>query len=234
MASIVKKRLIFKAKEGAIPNPIDILLTFCDVDDVKFKRDGAKLVAWKVIKFPAQRSASARVTYRREFCFIHPQVNTGNIIFPSTNIPLKLGEQTSLIDETGTGDAEFAKSTNFTDKTSIRVENKTTVMQDIAVGMSQGHATEPDIIYWYEDVGVDQFRVFKPLTVLFPYAVPNYDKGVLATQGLPDKPMDPIDLLSLKPETTWYLTYEGSGGTYKLTMTEPLDEEDRDAGDGRQ
>ena len=75
---------------------------------------------------------------------------------------------------------------------------------------------------------VDQIISFKPLNKLYCYVVDNYDKGIFMPE-MENKPIQTLDLMTLPPETTWYLTVDGSTGQYSLTNVEPDGEAGHDS-----
>lgn len=218
---VTKKKLIFKTKDDALKKPVSLVLTFWDAADAK-KNKNQKAVAWRVVRFPTSKSAAARLTYRNQYCFIHPQVNSGNYIYPSVHNFLNIGEQTSLVEDPQSGDITFTGNTPG-EKGVVRIDNKTRTIQDIAIGMGSNTEKEPSIIAWYTNVAVDQMVSFTPLSKLYCYVVDAYDRG-LFMGDIGTKPAQIIDLPTLPPETIWYLTVIGTTGQYTLTSEEPDDD----------
>ncbi|KAG8754066.1 hypothetical protein FRC14_005422 [Serendipita sp. 396] len=212
------RTLEIKTRANALPKATSLLLSFEKIQGLA--TDQAK-VCWKVVKFPANQEMSVSITFSSQLCFIHSQVNSGNVISAATAKDVHDGEQTKLVVDKDSGVAMF---TNPTPDPSvgaemIRCQNKTGAISALAVGTRDTPDGDPNPVMFFENIPDDSGVLVKFTPILLAYVTSNYVSNEIIRGEVDSAEILRQDLKALSEKTTWHLEWDSTTGKSSLVKS---------------
>ncbi|KAF9233335.1 hypothetical protein BU15DRAFT_80227 [Melanogaster broomeanus] len=199
MSSVFTRTLTFKAHD--LGDDATLMLTFDQ--HIQGLYHDKYPVCWKVTKFAAHGSYTARATFQSQLAFVKPQIDH---------------ESDTIIE------ASTYKLLNVDDKTVLcKDENDVYHFSVSAASLSLLWFTKPNSnqdptpMLYFKGVGHGAFVRAEFTPVLRAYVNAQYQETQIIRGEVDTEAIWEQDLAELPPSTTWVLTRNKATGCYKLT-----------------
>ncbi|KAH6904576.1 hypothetical protein BKA70DRAFT_1295744 [Coprinopsis sp. MPI-PUGE-AT-0042] len=169
-------------------------------------------ICFKLVGFSAQGPSRATIHYSSQLTFIKPQVNSLEGVSPSTFVPMKFGQQTSLLMSSPDPPLTYGFTEPVVGGEGVMVAtNKTDRKCDIGVGFPVDEYT-PQVCHLFKDVGVEEQVVASFTPVLRGYiATHQWRQNQILSAPLQSPCIFHYNLADLDESTTWLVNRDPQG-----------------------
>jgi hypothetical protein len=175
-------------------------------------------VVWKVFTFPKTGSCRFDVTYTNDLAFSEADIMDGNLVETSADFKLKPGQQTTLTLEDDSDTLNFSPPVDGTSGY-LTAENKTGLVQDLAVGFFDPTMSSPVPTLFFKEVEDESNATVKWKPVLRVYLESDYQETEVLVDAIDSTAIWEQDLHRLFRNTTFNLEWDAFTGRCTLTKT---------------